>query len=293
MNDINYWQKKLYREFSSQPGQHMGVTGRTGAGKTNYMKWLLHSELEHRNHVPISQWETLVWFDIGKASEVLGVCCGLQVPCRLLIPEMMDVHIELFDQDSVFFDVEKIYISSEKEIWTNLSRDRINIVCFEGFIRDTNTLVPFLKKTFATLIELALSYKLRAVTPMRIYYDEFHNICPSKGNAASPDIYSHGGDIQLNFEKLRGHKIGFVAGMHKWTGLRAGVRSSLMLISALPGANFPTSEQPKLSRFNRKFESLRTGQVIIAYADKTLSGVLNIPRYPDGEDFGYVYYKTG
>ena len=284
------WEKRFFSEFISKPGQHMGVVGRTGAGKTNYMRWCLEGELEYRRTVPMSKWNTLVWFDIGKASEILGICCGLKVPCRLILPDMMDIHVELFDPETTFYEVEKVHISSEREIWQSLSRDRVNIVCFEGFIRDVDRMVVFIKKTFSSLIEQALDYKLKHIVPMRIYYDEFHNICPSKGNAASSEVFKHGGDIQLNIEKLRGHGIGFVAGLHKWTELRPGVRSSFMFISVMAGANFPGQEQPKLYRFNRKFEKLQPGQVMIAFPGRTLTDVLNLPLYPEGKEFGYLYY---
>lgn len=109
-------------------------------------------------------------------------------------------------------------------------------------------------------------------------------------NAASSEVFKHGGDIQLNIEKLRGHGIGFVAGLHKWTELRPGVRSSFMFISVMAGANFPGQEQPKLYRFNRKFEKLQPGQVMIAFPGRTLTDVLNLPLYPEGKEFGYLYY---
>lgn len=290
-NKIEYWEQRFYREFVSKPGQHMGVVGRTGAGKTNYMKWSLQAELEHRRTVPMKHWNTIVWFDIGKASEILGICCGMRVPCRLIIPDDMDIHVELFEPDTTYYEVEKVYVSNEREIWQNLSRDRVNIVCFEGFIRDIDRMVVFIKKTFSSLIDLALDYKLKNITPMRIYYDEFHNIAPSKGNAASADIFKHGGDIQLNIEKLRGHGIGFVAGLHKWTELRPGIRSSFMFMACMTGANFPGQEQPKLYRFNRKFEKLQPGQVMIAFPGKTLSMVMNLPLLPEGKEYGYLYYR--
>lgn len=285
------WEAKFYREFVQLPGQHAVVVGRTGAGKTNLMKWILQAELEHRRVVPMRQWQTIVWFDIGKASEILGLCCGLKVPCRLILPEMTAIHVELFDEDSTFYDVEIRHISSEAEIWTSLSRDRVNIVCFEGFIRDTARMAKFIRQTFHELIHKALQYKLQQYVPMRIYYDEFHTVCPSKGNAATPEIFKHGADIQLNIEKLRGHGIGFVAGVHKWTELRPGVRSSFMFVCSMSGANYPGQEKPKLYRFNRKFEKLQPGQVIISYPGQVLSDVICLPHLPEGRDYGFLYYK--
>jgi hypothetical protein len=126
---------------------------------------------------------------------------------------------------------------------------------------------------------------------MSIYYDEFHNICPSKGNSVSASVFSHGADIQLNIEKLRGHGIRFVAGLHRWTELRYGVRSSFMFIAAMSGANFTAHDQPKLCRYNRKFETLQPGQVMIAYPQRVLSDILLVPLYPIGSEYGYLYYR--
>lgn len=288
---MNKWQKKFQREFVSNPGQHAAVVGPTGAGKTNLMFWILQGLIEERSNKPPSQWETIVWFDIRKSSEVLSICCSFKIPTRLILPEMMDVDIELHDPDNTFYDVEKVHVQDEGDIWQNLSRDRVNIVCFEGFIRDIDRMVPFVKRTFSRLINQALDYKLRKNTPMAIFYDEFHNVAPSKGNAASQDIFKHGGDIQLNVEKLRSQGIRFIVSLHKWTELRPGIRNAFMFILAMRGANFPAAEQPKLYRFNRKYEKLLPGQVMIAYPNRTLSDVLNLPLYPKGHDYGFVMYK--
>lgn len=282
---------KFYRQYVSVPGQHAIVVGPTGVGKTNLLLWMLQAQLLHRTKIPMKQWETIVWFDIGKSSEILNICCSLQAPCRLIIPEMMDVHVELFDPDNTYCEIEKVWITDETEIWQNLSRDRVNIICFEGFIREIDRMVPFIKRTFNSLINQALDYKLRHITPMSIYYDEFHNICPSKGNAASQDIFKHGGDIQLNIEKLRSQGVRFNASCHKWSELRSGVRNAFMFILCMRGANFPGSEQPKLFRFNRKFEKLQTGHVMIAFPGKILSDDITLPFYARGHDFGYVYYR--
>lgn len=291
MDKGDYWQGRFRREFTQEHGQHIVVTGPTGAGKTNSFFWLLHSLLEERYNKPKSQWESIVWFDIRKSSEILSICCAFKIPVRLIIPEMMDIHVELFEPDTTYYDVEKVYVQSEGDIWSNVSKERVNVVAFEGFIRDIDRMVPFVKKTFSRLIDMALDYHLKGITPMAIFYDEFHNIAPSKGNAATPDIFRYGGDIQLNVEKLRSAGIRFVISCHKWTELRPGIRNSMMFIAAMRGANFPATEQPKLSRFNRKFEKLDVGQLMIAFPNRTITDPLNIPLYPTGKDYGYVFYK--
>jgi hypothetical protein len=285
-----YWQSRFDREFVKVPGQHLVVSAPTGAGKTNFFFWTLHSLLKERYNKPVSKWETIVWFDIRKSSEILSLCCAFKIPVRIIIPEMMDIHIELFD-DETYQDIERVYVQSERDIWSNISKERVNIVAFEGFIRDIDRMVPFVKKTFSQLIDMALDYHLNKITPMAIFYDEFHNIAPSKGNAATSDIFKYGGDIQLNVEKLRSAGIRFVISCHKWTELRPGIRNSMMFIAAMRGANFPSAEQPKLSRFNRKFEKLNIGEVMIAYPNRTLSDPISLPLYPTGKDYGYVFYK--
>ncbi len=291
MDRGEYWQKRFMNEFVKTPGQHMVVSAPTGSGKTNFFFWTLHSLLRERFNKPSSQWETIVYFDIRKSSEILSICCAFQIPVRLIIPDMMDIHVELFEPETTYYDVEKVFVQSEGDVWKNISKERVNIVAFEGFIRDIDRMVPFVKKTFSRLIDMALDYHLNKITPMAIFYDEFHNIAPSKGNAATPDIFRYGGDIQLNVEKLRSAGIRFVISCHKWTELRPGIRNSMMFIVAMRGANFPSTEQPKLSRFNRKFETLDVGQVVVAFPNRTLSDPMSIPLYPTGKDYGYVFYK--
>ena len=158
MDKGEYWQKRFNNEFVKVPGQHMVVSAPTGAGKTNFFFWTLHSLLRERYNKPPSQWESIVYFDIRKSSEILSICCAFKIPVRLIIPDMMDIHVELFEPESTYYDVEKVFVQSEGDIWQNVSKERVNIVAFEGFIRDINRLVPFVKKTFSRLIDMALDF---------------------------------------------------------------------------------------------------------------------------------------
>lgn len=58
------------------------------------MYWLLEGFLKARTQLPPDQWETLVWFDRGKSSEVLQLT--RMAPVRLLIPESCDVDVTFF-----------------------------------------------------------------------------------------------------------------------------------------------------------------------------------------------------
>ncbi|WP_269849044.1 hypothetical protein [Methanosarcina horonobensis] len=57
------------------------------------------------------------------------------------------------------------------------------------------------------------------------------------------------------------------------------------------GANFPSAEQPKLSRFNREFEKLQPGWAMIVFPNRVFTDKIKLPFYgrPD-ESIGYVWY---
>ncbi|AKB79088.1 hypothetical protein MSHOH_2605 [Methanosarcina horonobensis HB-1 = JCM 15518] len=79
---MNSWEEKLFKEFIPSPGQHGLEIGNTGSGKTTLMYWLLYGFLNARTQLPPDLWETLLWFDRGKSSEVLQL--SRMAPVRLV-----------------------------------------------------------------------------------------------------------------------------------------------------------------------------------------------------------------
>jgi hypothetical protein len=293
------WQQKLFNEFIMVPGEHGLETGNTGSGKTTLMYWLLDGFLQARNKLPPEAWETLVWFDRGKSSEVLQLV--KMAPVRLLIPESCDVDINFFEQEDIqHFDVEKRYFQDPGEVWNLLDRDHINVLCLQRFILHPSLVAPTTAKLFEALILKALNYdlkpsgysysQLKGKNPrIAIFIDELNNIAPSRGQGFSGDQQA-GAILQHNAEQLRSQNVRLVASSHGWRKLRPGIRSSFQFLISLRGANYPSNEQPKLYRFNRLFEKLEPGQAIIAFPTKTFTDKIHIPWYGKGEDLGYIRY---
>ena len=53
-----------------KPGEHVLINGYTGTGKTNLLAWIVKGFLSLRTKTSSADWETLVWFDRGKSSEL-------------------------------------------------------------------------------------------------------------------------------------------------------------------------------------------------------------------------------
>jgi hypothetical protein len=296
---MNSWQAKLSREFIHVPGQHALEIGNTGAGKTSIMYWLLDGFLQARDSLPSASWETLVWFDRGKSSEILQI--SRMAPIRLLIPEGCDIDITFFTDEHgdeiPHEDIEKRYFQDPKEIWQQLDRDRVNIVCLQRFILHPSLVAPTTAKLFESLILAAMGYNLHPhgypkniLSPrIALFLDELNNIAPSRGQGFNGDQQA-GAILQHNIEQLRSQNVRIVASAHGWRKLRPGIRSSFQFLISLRGANYASAEQPKLYRFNRLFEKLEPGQAIIAFPTKTFTDKIRIPWYGKGEDLGYIRY---
>ena len=295
---FNSWQQKLYNEFILVAGEHGLETGNTGSGKTTLMYWLVDGFLKARTQLPPEKWETICWFDRGKSSEILQLV--KMAPVRLLIPESCDVDITFFEQEEeiLHYDIEKKYFQDPKEVWDLLDRDHINVLCLQRFILHPSLVAPITAKLFEALIIKAMNYDLKpsgypsmkGKNPrIALFLDELNNIAPSRGQGFSGDQHA-GAILQHNSEQLRSQNVRLVASSHGWRKLRPGIRSSFQFLISLRGANYPSSEQPKLYRFNRLFEKLEPGQAIIAFPTKTFTDKIKIPWYGKGEDIGYVRY---
>ena len=286
------------REVLMEPGQHCLAQGYTGSGKTTLMKWTVRGFLSLREKLPPDSWETLVWFDRGKNSEILSL--AHLSPLRLLIPEGCDMDVRFFDPDKEY-DIEKKYFSDAQEIWSMLDRDRINVICLQNFLVDPESFAPVIGRLFKSLIMRARKYAIHpdncppSILHPRItlFIDELNNIAPSKGNGnGSAQEAETGGWIQQNIEQLRAHKIRLWASTHRWYGLRAGVRSSFPYNIALPGAIYPKQEKRKLSKFVEVFEKLETGACCFVFKKDVFSPPYKIPyTVPPGESLGYIIYK--
>jgi hypothetical protein len=225
-------------------------------------------------------------------------------PVRLLIPESCDIDVNFFTDDDgeevQHYEIEKRYFQDPKEVWNLLDRDHINVLCLQRFILHPSLVAPTTAKLFESLILKAMNYDLRPAgysysqlkgknPRVAIFLDELNNIAPSRGQGFSGDQQA-GAILQHNAEQLRSQNVRLVASSHGWRKLRPGIRSSFQFLISLRGANYPSSEQPKLYRFNRLFEKLEPGQAIIAFPTKTFTDKIRIPWYGKGEDLGYIRY---
>jgi hypothetical protein len=278
-----------------QPGKHILLDGITGGGKTNFLNWIVQGLYAIRSTLPSEQWETICWFDRGKNSEILEL--SKFAPLRLLVPQ--GCNMEIFFDEEPLHDIEYVNFSSPEQLWQLLDRDRINIFCIQRFLADPSKFSPVVARLFKSLILQTFNYAIHPknsnpktlLPPIALFVDELNNIAPSKGQGTGSKSESNAGAwIQNNVEQLRGHRIRIIGSTHGWRKIRPGVRSSFNIIVALPGSSFPSSEKPKLSRFNRVFEKLKTGQAIIIFDSDIFSDPILIPWLGQGQSLGYILY---
>lgn len=267
----------------------------TGSGKTNFLYWTVDAILGARDKQDSKDWETVVWFDRGKSSEILQLC--RMSPCRIIIPESCGIKTEFFDPDNQF-DIEIVKFSNYTDMWHMLDRDRINIISVFPYLSDPAMVGPTTAKIFKVLVREAKKYNIipknttkgNKSPAIALFIDELHNIAPSRGQGLA-DQEGAGAIIQLNAEQLRSRKIRLIGTTHGWRKLRPGLRVSFQWIVIQRAANFPSAEQPKLSRFNREFEKLDKGWAMIVFPNRVFTDRIKLPFYgrPD-ESIGYVWY---
>jgi len=158
------------------------------------------------------------------------------------------------------------------------------------YIHDPETYAKIFSAIFKSLIYLAHDAHLDYVTPLSIFFDEFHVVAPAQGHGEE-GVGKVGSIIQLNIEKLRSLKVRFVATTQGWFKIRKGVRSSFNWLLVRRGGYF-SNDQPKLQRFNSLFQSLKNDEAVIVYPSRVFSDVMHLPLYPNGEEFGRVRYRS-
>jgi len=298
LKDFSYWQRRIFEDILLKPGKHVLIQGYTGAGKTNVLNWLANGFLMARNKTPSEQWETLVWFDRGKSSEILQL--AKFAPLRLIMPEGCEMEIQFFnEEDETINDIEQVHFSNPSQIWRALDRDRINIICIQRFLVDPSKFAPVVGKIFKSLILESFNYKIHPFNTnpsimlprITIFIDEINNLAPSKGQGSgSREENSAGAWIQHNIEQLRSQNIRLIGSVHGWRKVRPGVRSSFPSHVALPGAYYPSSEKPKLSKFNPMFEKLATGTACFVFEKDIFSDPILVPWLGEGKELGYIMY---
>lgn len=220
-------------------------------------------------------------------------------PLRLLVPEGCSMELNFFSEEDPVYDIEQVQFSNPSQIWRALDRDRINVICIQRFLIDPSKFSQVVGKIFKTLILDSFNYEIHPknsapsilLPRITIFIDEINNIAPSKGQGSGTREESNAGAwIQQNIEQLRSQNIRLIGSVHGWRKVRPGVRSSFNTHVALPGAYYPSSEKPKLSRFNPLFEKLETGLACVVFDKDIFSDPIRIPWLGEGKDLGYILY---
>ncbi|WOF15999.1 hypothetical protein F1737_04415 [Methanoplanus sp. FWC-SCC4] len=284
--------KYFIRSFVKRPGQHLLELGSTGTGKTNFLFWLVDMFREHAPN------EAIVWFDIGKAqynpktnesgNEILTLLYYFGA-VRIITMTGCDVRI-VSERE---YDVEYVHVDNPEMIWKYCKPDRLNIVSFDPFILNDVIHASVLAKVFERLIWLANRGWLWR--PMAIFYDEFHNVCPSQGHGIYEDRKAAAiqkktnNQFKKNLQKLRSTGVRFVASTHQWTQLYKSVRLSFEWLVPRRRTLF-TGDAPDLARFNPRWKKMKTYQAYLVIPEGDHLGPFRCLFYKIPPDLGSVEY---
>ena len=154
------WDSAIRNKFLKKSGEHLIEIGITGSGKTQGLYHLLNGILD------VNPNECILWIVCGKSAEELKLLQFKE--CKFLFPKNRELHITLHQEvkDYTFYAFNSI-----PDIFRNIDRNRINILCLAPFFQDPMEYALVITEFFRTLIVMAKSGKL--VTPMAIFLDEF------------------------------------------------------------------------------------------------------------------------
>lgn len=284
--------KFFISHFVKRPGQHLLELGSTGTGKTNFLYWLIDM---FREYAPR---EAIVWFDIGKAqynpytgesgNEILTLLYYFGA-ARIITMTGCDVKIN----SEMEYDIEFIHVDRPEMIWKHCKPDRLNIVSFDPFIQSDVIHASVLAKVFDQLLWLANRGWLWR--PMAIFYDEFHNVCPSQGHGIYEDRKAASIQKRTNnqfkktLQKLRSTGIRLVATTHQWTQLYRSVRLSFEWLVPRRRTFF-VGDAPDLARFNPRWKRMKTHQAYFVIPEGDHLGPFRCLYYKIPNNLGSVEY---
>ena len=276
------WINMFRRDFVNKFGQHMLICGITGSGKTQAMFWVV----DEINAAETK--ETILWFDTGKSDVLRGSTEFLTLlafdDLNVLVPEGCNIEIK----NEEVAELVKIRHFNVKNFWDKLDRKRINVATIEPFLKTDPVLYgKIFVELFKQLIEKA--HNLSIKTPMAIFFDEFHRICPPRPQEAiSRKHYMIGNILQMNIERLRSLGIRFVASTHGMTKMRSAVRSSFQwrLYKRYIGG---LTDEDRMKDYKALVMRLKEDEAIIVYPNGTFSDILSLPFY--GYFGGFVSYE--
>lgn len=277
------WDTHIRSLFFQKSGEHAIVGGNTGTGKTQTLFHMV------ANLAAYHKKETIIWFDVGKSSEILRLADFK--PVNVFIPEGAKLDI-LYNEGMEKYDsrITKKYYVSFKTFLHDIERDKINVICIKPYEIGADDYATKISAFFKTLIQEATSYRLEKKVPLALIFDEMHWIAPGHGHALNEAHTDASKDVQMNIDTLRSFQIRFIGATQNWTKIRAGVRDACGWIFIKRGLTFTKQDEWKLSQFNAKWQALPTEYVVVAFPNRNFSDDLKLPFYGNGEKIGRVYY---
>lgn len=280
------WQKHIKSLFFQKSGEHALVGGTTGSGKTQTLFFMVKSLVEYHKK------EIIIWFDVGKTSEVLRLADFRDI--IFFVPAGCTIDIAFnpgFEQYLEKIDYREY--SSFKEFLELIEKDKINILCIKPFEKSADEYAKKISEFFKVLIKEALSYHLEesGKTPMALIFDEMQWIAPGHGHALNEAHTDASKDVQLNIDTLRSQMIRFIGATQNWTKIRAGVRDACSWIFIKRGLTFTRQDEWRLSRYNLKWQMLPTEHTVVAFPNRNFSDYIELPYFGEGGDIGKIYYR--
>jgi hypothetical protein len=288
MHESN-WLEKIADLYFKKPGQHSIIGGPTGTGKTQTIYFNLDGIIHH------SPRETISYFDVAKSGEILRLA-DLR-PLKIFIPagRSLDLKFKKGKEDyasRITFEYFKTDTDNPYEfVFENMEREKINVVCLKPFLREADKYATEISKYSETLMNMAIDLRLNHIKPSTHTFDEFHWVAPGQGHALNEEHNKAGVTMQMNIDTLRSMKHRILAATQSWTKIRRGVRTSFMFIWIKRGLMFTKTDEPRLARYNEKWESLGPNQTVVVFPRRNFSDYISLPFYGDGDDIGEIYYR--
>ena len=264
----------------------------TGSGKTWRALFLAHMSLRAGSSV--------VWNDCAKGGEILYLL--EKRPYRkdderitVLYPGIEKCKVDI--QGSPF-PIDYVPIIQPRTMFRQI-RPGLNIVCVRPFFTELTPYTRYLSEAINGLIDDAYRHRI-AVSPLKIFLDEFQQICPSRRAQESSQQHQLGQRIGMAVNTLRSEGIGLAAFSQSHRNVAPSVRPqfSWLVVGRNPDPGRDDFLGNLVYRYEPMISKFKPNMAMTFFPDARFYGPITWPKVakPEGatvEYSGYILPRRG
>jgi len=270
----------LYNKLLNVKGNHIGLLGTPGSGKTQKSYWLMSY---------LKNLEVPVWIDSCKDDEIIPLFL-MGKPINIVIPSGMKIKINGIE--GVQITVRDAFLPDQ--FWDMIDPEAINIFSVRAYFYGEKERSRFYASLFKALSRKAYDkvFRKRGIKRMAVFVSEGQQILPSTAYTRDQERIDAAQEVTSNILEVRAFGIRIITDTQDNINIYPSARRNLPTRILCHGANIKSDESKLLNKLARYAENYAPHQGLIVFSDgdyvpKTCPW--NFPFFPKPESASVDY----